>query len=233
MADQKITALTANTDPQSGDLILVVDDPSGSAEDKKITIGEFMATRNLYATYTPPAIGDFAWVNQGIATATSGSWGINIVSILLAGDNFRILKKSSPATPYSIVICMIPRLHEYNTQSAGVCFRESSSGSFVFFGVETANNITQITATKWTDVTTISADYKKQNIVSNMGRIFLKIEDDGTDRVCSWGRDGVNFLEFHSVGRTDFITADEVGMALNVDHGTYGCSATYISWTEA
>ena len=38
MADSKISDLNANTAPASGDLIAIVDDPSGSAETQKITI---------------------------------------------------------------------------------------------------------------------------------------------------------------------------------------------------
>jgi len=38
MADAKITALTENTSPIGTDLVVIVDDPSGSALTQKITL---------------------------------------------------------------------------------------------------------------------------------------------------------------------------------------------------
>jgi len=38
MADAKNTALTANSDPQQTDLMVIVDDPSGSPLTQKITV---------------------------------------------------------------------------------------------------------------------------------------------------------------------------------------------------
>lgn len=40
MADQKISALTADTSPTSDDLVVTVDDPSGSPTNKKVALGD-------------------------------------------------------------------------------------------------------------------------------------------------------------------------------------------------
>jgi hypothetical protein len=40
MADKKITQLTALTTPANNDLLLIVDDPSGSPISKKVTLGD-------------------------------------------------------------------------------------------------------------------------------------------------------------------------------------------------
>lgn len=56
MANQKITDLNAFTTLASGDLLVMVDDPSGAAETKKITIDNFLAAPPalpLGATATP------------------------------------------------------------------------------------------------------------------------------------------------------------------------------------
>ena len=42
MTDKKITELTALTIPDSGDLLAIVDDPSGSPETKKILVENLM-----------------------------------------------------------------------------------------------------------------------------------------------------------------------------------------------
>lgn len=42
MADQKITALTADTSPTSDDLTVTVNDPGGTPANKKVTLGDFI-----------------------------------------------------------------------------------------------------------------------------------------------------------------------------------------------
>jgi len=61
---------------------------------------------------------------------------------------------------------------------------------------------------------------------------FFRIEDDNTNRISSFSFDGQNFLVAHSVGRTDYITADEIGIAINTA-ATAVSNATFLSWVEA
>jgi hypothetical protein len=62
---------------------------------------------------------------------------------------------------------------------------------------------------------------------------FIRIADNGTNRLCSYSVDGQNWFQFHSVGRTDFLTATEVGFFANDASNTYECGITLLSWKEA
>jgi hypothetical protein len=62
---------------------------------------------------------------------------------------------------------------------------------------------------------------------------FLRIEDDNTNRICSFSFDGINFRLIYSVGRTDFLTADQVGLVLKSQSGTNGVGMNVISWLES
>jgi hypothetical protein len=50
MADQKITELTENTTPATGDLIEMVDDPGGTPANRKVTIDNFAGNIPVVAT---------------------------------------------------------------------------------------------------------------------------------------------------------------------------------------
>lgn len=58
MADQKITALTANTTPATTDLLPMVDDPSGTPATQKITISNLLKVIDALTADTAPAAGD-------------------------------------------------------------------------------------------------------------------------------------------------------------------------------
>lgn len=61
MADKKITALTALTSVANGDLLAIVDDPSGTPVTKKVTadvFGEYMSTNTHVTNAITAAVGD-------------------------------------------------------------------------------------------------------------------------------------------------------------------------------
>jgi hypothetical protein len=52
MATKKVTELTALTNATSDDLLLIVDDPSGSPETKKITVGNLLGNVKFAVTHS-------------------------------------------------------------------------------------------------------------------------------------------------------------------------------------
>jgi hypothetical protein len=59
--------------------------------------------------------------------------------------------------------------------------------------------------------------------------LFLQIGDDGTNRLVKFSADGQNFETFHSIGRTDFLTADEWGFYVSAPDTTYAIGLTVLS----
>lgn len=168
----------------------------------------------------PPTVASFTWVNQGSATATDQGGIIRLVAPWGVSEQARILKISAPATPYTITACVkFVSTISPATMRWGLVWRESGSGklvtvnfaSFDFFGPGTHYGV----VTKWNSETSTNSDYYAKLNWGNTDCMWLRITDNGTNRISSFSSDGVNFFAIHTVGRTDFITANEVGFFLD------------------
>lgn len=168
-----------------------------------------------------------AWVNQGSAILSTSHGGIFIEGPAGSGPSLRIRDKAAPATPYTITACFLGRC--MNTQRIGIGFRASSSGKLATIEVLSAASYA---VSKWTDATTFSATY----ITSVAGQIgtlvWLRIADNGTSRISSISSDGVHFIPLHTVGRTDFLTADRVCFWVSDSSNLYPVGMTLLSWKE-
>lgn len=182
--------------------------------------------------FTAPVDGDFAWINQGGASVSVANGGIFMSVPADASRNFRIRKKAAPSAPYTItawfVVTVIP-----NTTNASLLFgfRQSSDGKLANFAVVPAT----IASQKNTDHSNFSANYSTAayNSEYTLRLICLRIADDNTNRILSLSNDGQNFLPFHSVGRTDFLTANEVFWGGDAESASAAMGIALLSWKEA
>lgn len=181
---------------------------------------------------TPPISGDFAWINQGSATISTTNGGIYI-SQPSGAELVHIQKKTKPSTTFTITAAFVGTvpLTGSNFAGFGLTFRQSSDGKIHNFGVRNNNGVWSMNSFKWTDATTFSASYSESTmIIPNI--IWFRIADDGSNRICSFSADGINFQQFHSIGRTDFLTADEVGFFINPNNNNIAMGMTLLSWKE-
>jgi hypothetical protein len=119
----------------------------------------------------------------------------------------------------------------------GLLFRQSSDGKLAVFSVQYNNSGLSghggnVGSIKYTSATAFSAIYGSQELYCGGNLVWLRIEDNGTNRICSISADGQVFTTFHSVGRTDFLTADEVGFALDLENTTFSNSVGLVSWAQ-
>ena len=185
---------------------------------------------------TIPVFGDFAWVNQGSATATTTYGGVIIYAPEGASDSLRILKKAAPATPYTIEGAFtIPTMPVVNYNAGGLLFRNSAALTLASSGFGT--NFAAIpyyfsaAVNKWTNPTTYSAAYLSVGIpVPSL--LWFQISDNGTSRISRWSADGINWMHLHTVGRTDFLTADEIGFFANANNATYPAFVHLLHWKQ-
>jgi hypothetical protein len=188
---------------------------------------------------TEPVDGDFAWINQGGASVSITNGGIYLSSPASASTNLRIRKKAAPSTPYTITAQVIPS-YSVSHADMGVLFRQSSDGKLHTFRFSAATGIaaTAVRSRKLTNETTVSSDY---NLVTGAADIpifistpfWMRIADDGANRILSYSVDGYNFVTVLTIGRTDFLTADEVGFFANSVNASLACGITLLSWEEA
>jgi hypothetical protein len=174
----------------------------------------------------PPADSGFSWVNQGSATVGTTNGGITIYNPASSGDSLRCRVKTAPATPWTLTVYQRALFHPTNSAQVGILFRESSSGKISSFHQAFTGGTFAIQSTKWSSATAFSANYTSVGM-GLVGR-WLRITDNGTNRICYSSDDGINWISYHSVTRLDFLTggADQFGLFVsggnNIDiYGTW------------
>lgn len=193
---------------------------------------------------TPPVSGDFSWINQGSATLDTStlSYAILLSAPANASASVNMRVKSAPATPYTITALIVPAMSSSGFNLAGLVFRQSSDGKLITCGLQSDPNTFSFSqgwsVGKWTNATTFSAAYTLTDPYAvrypiNKAFFYLRIADNGTNRIVSVSNDGVNFIQLHSVGRTDFLTADQVGFFVNSNNASFGANLWIMSWLEA
>ncbi len=215
--------------PASGDLDLYTDSfyvsrYSGSA---------WVPWGPIFPCVEPSLASITTWVNQGGATVTTTNGGIFLLGPAGAGVNLRCRVKAAPSTPYTITAMILPHLMAVNFMGCGLLFRDSASGKMASIAlVNTAAGWT-VDVNKWTDATTFSAQYVSGVLQTMLSPVFLRIADNGTNRISSLSNDGINWRVVHTVGRTDFLTANQVGFFVNCQETTWDAGMTLLSWKEA
>lgn len=170
------------------------------------------------------------WVNQGTATSDVTKGGLFVYAPVAGGANARLLVKTAPTAPYTITIGVIPQVFDVNFHEMGLILRDSGSGKFVSL-LTSVGVFAQ--GSKWTDPNTFNSSYFSipNHIVEHI--YWLRITDDATNRIYSISTNGIFFTPLFSVGHTDFLTPDQVGVYVDCNNATYDAAAYFVSWDEA
>jgi hypothetical protein len=175
---------------------------------------------------TPPPSSGWSWDNQGGASIDSLHY---LTFPAASGANLRVRYRTAPSTPYVIDALIVPNFIGAANVQFGAGFRQSSDGKLAVISVSYDGSGTiSLGSQKFNSPTSFSANYVSVN--SNMPqRVWLRFADDGTNRIVSVF-DGFHAVTFHSVGRTDFLTADQLCWFVNANNATYGGGAQLLSW---
>ena len=194
-------------------------------------------TDGVYTSYgllwklTPPMLADFSWTNQGSSSVSDAHGGLYLTAAAGASPNLRVLHKAQPAKPYTITARFSLLSRTVGAQAGGLCWRDSAGGGLVTAHI--TNNLTLVFA-RYSSPTVLSANYQSvalSNYIVN-GLFFLRLEDDNTSRIVSISVDGYNWMVVHSVGNTDFITANQVGFFANPATNTIPSALWLQHWEE-
>lgn len=163
----------------------------------------------------------WAWINQGTATVTTTNGGIHLHEGTAEASAFqwRIRKKAVPSHPYTVTFGFMPEMYYAQYSIAGVLWRDNS-GNFVCFNIRNDSGGLNFDLDKFTSPTAFSASYIGVTTAyplfsGGCPLIFVRLEDNSTNRIVSVSRDGQNWIAVHSVSRTDFLTATEVGFGVS------------------
>lgn len=198
--------------------------------------GSTWDTYGILNRFTPPIDADFSWINQGTASIITDTTETILQIPETATNNLRLRKKSTPATPYSIIAFINLLNSGLNGTDAGLFWRESGTGEVIVVGLGINSSVCTFRVAKWDSSTTFNSEYKSVNLYnlpSCIGGMWIKISDDGTNRKVHISGDGFNWCQFHSIGRTDFLTANEVGyFGLNTNATANTIVFFLYSWKE-
>lgn len=185
----------------------------------------------------------WSWVNQGGATlSTNVSKDVGSVylkSDIVGGPNLRLRVRSLPAGKTVIVAFRVYLGPGAVTAepNAGLVWRESGSGKLSCLSLFRNYNLPSdigVGTPKYTNPTTYSGgrytrwDYDKPIY----GTVYwAKLVDDGANRIFSMSADGENWHVYHSVARTDYLTADQFGFFANSEGMEAGIQI--LRWEES
>jgi hypothetical protein len=167
----------------------------------------------------PPAAG-WTMANSGseVIDTSKGMLTVSEAGHLAFGG--RWYYRAAPSVPYTATFGLSCNCMTQYFQ-AGVAFR-SSGGKYVPFIISAG---VAASVSKWDDFENFNTNYRtKASFAYSLNRFWLRLDDDNTNRICSFSYDRVNWTTFHTVGRTDFLTANGLVLYLNArdDEGVGG-----------
>jgi hypothetical protein len=130
-----------------------------------------------------------------------------------SGNPLRVEYVTAPSAPYTLTAYLDWAAPNANYVTTFLVFR-SSGGAYVYFGpgFDSGSGGWSLDVAKWTNETTFSAHYTQVSLATIGGMPnWYRIADDNSNRICSYSFNGLDFVPFHTVGRTDFLTANAVG----------------------
>ena len=155
------------------------------------------------------------------------------------GANVRGLFRTLPSAPYTITIRFRARVSDLDYNAAVIIMRQSSDGLARRWGVREYGSGAAGTARIYNlDATWAISGGILDTIPEEAawGIQCVQIQDDETNVTFSWSRDCVNYSLAYSVGRTTYITANQIGISpYPYQSGTaagQGTTIQVVSYTE-
>lgn len=186
---------------------------------------------NGYTVTLPPAIS--SWTTANLDACTDDDQN---------GSLYLMCPKDSTAElhawyiadtpPFTATVLFEGYLRRANFNSFGLGFTDGTK----FAPCEVLfNNEFTFGAAKWADTGSYSADYAITGFPEDpisVVKIWLRVADDGTtNRTCAYSLNGSDFVTFHTVGRTDFLTPTGYAITVKPQNANYDTAVRVISRT--
>lgn len=196
------------------------------------------ATARTAGRIVVPAVDSgFSWFNQSTSSVTTDGNG-NVVlttpntSNTIRGRTRPFTSTPSGGSPATVIMKAMFDCQVGGNSYAGI-FLADSSDQCVVFGAYNCYGGGPMAVEKFTAPGTFSAAYTSRAKDSMLQwPIWLKMVDDGTNRVWYISWEGDYWERFTSQGRTDFLTPNRVGYFFKNETGASG-SLVVQSWEES
>lgn len=165
--------------------------------------------------FTPPPSAGWTSLNLGAATIAASLDGRALIAPSNGSVNsVRAEVRSLAAGNYTATACVEVAGHVANAWGpVGFVLKNSAGNPLIVFGLEFSSGQSHLRLGKFNSPTSYNADYfSAMNTYVFYGPInWLRIRDNGTTRFFEYSYNGVDFLTVASHGRTDFLTANQIG----------------------
>ena len=163
----------------------------------------------------PPSSG-WSTTTLGSASFAASEDARKLSTPSAAGNNWRVEYRTlSPTSNYTCTAYLEGALPPSSSFVHGLVLMDNS-GQLIYFGLGYISGTWSMASSKYTNATTFSADYKVTALTA-IGRMpnWLSIRDDGSSRYFDYSFNGVDWMNFYSVSRTDFLTPTRIGWGAN------------------
>lgn len=177
--------------------------------------------------FTHPMTTGWTALNSGSITADVNGRVSSLAST--AGDAWKgELRTLTPASNYTATFFFDWASLGTNISGSGIILKNSGGNSIITYGAYFESGGWMLRSTKWTSVTAFSADYLQRTITTLSNGIpnWLRVRDDATTRFLEYSYNAIDWTTFHSVGRTDHITPNQIGWGLNSNNSGGSYTAT-------
>ena len=159
MADKKVSSLSAITNLSADDLLMVVNDPAGTPESKKVTVGNLFG--NVVVSTTHKALTTFtANTNH---TGTTATFSANVVITGVGGvnadinDRMQVANVTSTYTTNTVFQSYVANTNSRVTQNELAFAGTTTQITTAILNTPRANTASLIVSTKSTDPLTSNA----------------------------------------------------------------------------
>lgn len=209
-----LSAYSALPAPAQAGLLNFLNDGIYLARDNSASLDFFGPINKL----TRPGLAStFTWDNQNGATIADSKGTLYLSIAGNAANSITGMYKTTPAAPWVLTAKFALDIPPFNYYGYGLMFRASASGKIHAAQLGWNSNVQRFISRKYTDSVTFSADYTD---VAQSFMPWMRIADDNTNRIVSVSADGINWKQIHSIGRTDFLTANQFGFFLQCEKQT-------------
>jgi hypothetical protein len=187
------------------------------------------------ALFSAPNPADFAWINQGGATATF----VDGVYCLRAPANpgglaIRGLVAVLPAAPWTVTAALRGLGGYNNTFTMGLFLYDSVSTKIVSFGYYNNSGAGTLAGFKYSTPNNWAAEYNTMSRVRfcGPGHPWFQFRNDGANRVWNISQNGVYFDTVLTHGNTDYLTPTHAGFFAGPEND-FPTHVDLVSWLLA
>lgn len=186
--------------------------------------------------YLVPDVSLFSWSGtQGSAAVSQQSHSVTLTDSATASTHLRRQKATAytPGTAATAIAyfqnnCVLEAYHIHGL------YVSDGTKLITYAVVMTGTTNIKADVLKWaTETTATGTSYLSTVPILTSPDYWLKLVDGGTGNSLTFSvsRDGLNWVQVHTISRTDYLTPSELGIVWESNNATHAASISWLSWS--